>query len=240
MDQKNSICTTAFNLTYDKYIKLKLNKKLITKLLSKPISINIKKMLTLYQEMICIISEFLVDKEKIRLTMISRLFDKLKYVFIYREKVNINKIIKLSYFDNFENIEMNVMGANPKNAKYIHYVARRGDIPKFITHLTIGTLINQSKIFIPLSVTHLTFSSKFNELIYFYIPPSVTHLEFGYCFDKSIEGNIPSSVTHLTFGLHFNQSIDDIPLSVIDIKINRAYRLSINDNVISRVNITRV
>ena len=68
---------------------------------------------------------------------------------------------------------------------------------------------------IPNTVTHLTFSTKFNRSVKDSIPNSVTHLTFGDKFNCSIKDSIPNSVTHLTFGHNFNYDIkDSIPNSV--------------------------
>ena len=86
----------------------------------------------------------------------------------------------------------------------------------------------------PKSVTHLTFSSKFNKSIKHKIPNSVTHLIFEHkCpFNKSIEGCIPDSVTYLKFGYRFNQPIkNNIPNSVKYLSFGSNFRFEIKDSL---------
>jgi len=113
-------------------------------------------------------------------------------------------------------------------------------IPKTIKHLIFGITFNKPIINnIPLSVTHLTFGVGFNQPIdktasnvthltldnlnisitteQFF--EKVTHLRFGFHFNKSIKGYISPSVKYLEFGPKFAQSLNDIPSSVIQIKI---------------------
>nr|AEX62467.1 putative F-box and FNIP repeat-containing protein [Moumouvirus Monve] len=83
---------------------------------------------------------FLSTSKKIR----NLLLHKVKYTGIYEY----DKINKLSYFNQFNNIE---------------YEANDTNIPNGITHLTFGHYFNQSvKGCIPNSVTHLTFGFCFD------------------------------------------------------------------------------
>jgi len=102
-------------------------------------------MLPINEDIILNISEFLTDKEKIKLTMISKLMDKFK--FAYRDKISICKITNLSYFENFENIGIYLIKNEriPKKIKYIHFEAQtilfnimtKNNLHG-ITHLTFG------------------------------------------------------------------------------------------------------
>jgi len=187
------------------------------------------------------ISELLTDKEKILLSMVSKLIDKLKHKFIFREKINMIRIKNLPYFNNFEFVEitdtmlkLGLATCVPNNIKYVHHKAHTINIIPFATHVTFGSLFNQSiKDSIPRSATHLTFGDSFNQLITSmtspghiiqHIPNSVTHLEFGCDFNQSIKNAIPNSVTHLTFGDYFFQQISGcIPDSVTNLKIGWYY-----------------
>jgi hypothetical protein len=51
------------------------------------------------------ISEYLCDRDKIHFTMISTKMDKFKYIFVYVEKISIDVIVNLPYYNNFENIK---------------------------------------------------------------------------------------------------------------------------------------
>jgi len=194
----------------------------------------------LYNDVILKISEFLTDKEKITLTMASQSLDKLKYKTVYREKLHINKIKYLSYFDRFECIEIwNAEYRYPKSIKNIYFFALNGNVPSYVTHLTFGSYFNQlTDNCIPTSVTHLSFGAYFNKSIKGCIPASVTHLAFGLNFNQPIKDNIPSSVTHLTFGLNFDQPIKDhIPSSVTYLTLDRRCDKYIDDEIRSMINI---
>lgn len=91
------------------------------------IKISSIKMLDAYLE----IGKWLCDKEKIYITMTSKLFDTLKHKFIYHDRKNINTIRNLSYFDNFEFVIIkNVMDIRPMHAKYIYFYAVINEIPQ--------------------------------------------------------------------------------------------------------------
>uniref|UniRef100_A0A6C0C9X8 F-box domain-containing protein n=1 Tax=viral metagenome TaxID=1070528 RepID=A0A6C0C9X8_9ZZZZ len=181
------------------------------------------------------ISEFLTDEEKIKLTMISLDMNKLKHKLMYREKINVTKIKNLSYFNNFEYIEIS-------NFEYVR-------IPKKVKHVYLELQSKSSVIHLALdwdfafgmkniSVSaHSTFSEFFNDTIKRNLPSSITHLTFGNYFNKPIDDIIPPTVTHLAFGWFFNHSINNIPKSVIEVKLHRKYDTIINDEIASRVRI---
>lgn len=174
-------------------------------------------MLTLCREMVLKISESLSDREKIYLSMTSLSMNQLKHKFVYVEKIIVDRIINLSYFNNFECVELSdTTYRYPKYAKYIHFYADTNIIPTGVTNLVFLYYFDDIiKGYIPDSVKYLTFVFSFNQSIKNCIPSSVTHLEFGDNFDCSINGSIPSSVIYLTFGYSFNRSIrGNIPFCV--------------------------
>jgi len=221
-------------------------------------------MLPVCDDVILKISELLADQEKKRLTMISKLMNKLKHKMIYREKIDINRIINLSYFDNFECIQIynQKISKYPAHVKYIYYKTNtfvfspiipskvthltfddefdgrlsNNCVPSSVTHLTFGICFSQPLSYLPSSITHLTFGWNFNRPLCNNIPPSVTHLIFGNCFSQSIKNNIPSSVTHLTFGEHFNHPIkNNIPSSVTHLKFGSYFGHTLDDSIPSSV-----
>jgi len=211
-------------------------------------------MLTIYDDLILKITDFLTDRQKINLIATSKIMNKIKHKLTYREIMHVDKIANLSYFNNFESVEIsNDENKCPKYAKYIYFVASTTDVPIFVTNLTFDDYFNKTidnviprtvthlmfgqsfnksiKDSIPLSITHIIFGFNFNQIIKDSIPESVTHLIFGNFYDKPIEKNdIPSSVTHLMFGSKFNQPIKNIiPSSVTHLKINGFIYNQIND-----------
>jgi len=118
------------------------------------------------------ISEFLTDNEKIKLSMTCISMDKLKHKFMYCEKIHINRITNLSYFDNFEYVVTHGMELKcPKHVKHIYYDACMFSfiIPHenlhSLTHLTFGEYYNGPIDKIPLTITHLSFGRRFNQPI---------------------------------------------------------------------------
>jgi len=179
-------------------------------------------MLPICEDMVLKIGTELSDREKIRLTMVSKLMNKLKYKFTYHEKVNIKKMVNLPYFDNFECIKIKYTTIYPKNVKFIYFNAHEIDIPQYVTHLTVNwdpelSIGNN----IPSSVTHLTFGNWYNRTqpIKDNIPSSVTHLTFGDWFNQTIQDCVPNFITHLILGRRYEQEIIGVPSSVIEISI---------------------
>jgi hypothetical protein len=195
-------------------------------------------MLTLPEDLILKFAEPLSDKDKMAISMSSKILDQLKYKFTYHNEMLIDRISKLPYFDNFEHI-MIIYSKNiyPKKVKYVHFVTQTTSIPPQVTHLTFSSEFNRSiKNVIPMSVTHLTFGFSFNQPIKDCIPSSVTHLTFGACFNQSIHNSIPPFVTHLTFCSDFNQPINDcIPCSVTHLTFGYSFNQSIKDCILSSV-----
>jgi len=183
-------------------------------------------MLTLYDDIILKINEFLLDREKIKFATSSKLTDHLKYKYTYYEKINIFKVATLPYFNNFENIETPFKIS--KQAKCIYLKSQSTNIPHRITHLTLDN--DNPTNTIPALVTHLMFGNCFNQPIHDMIPPFVTYLAFGARFNKPIkEYDIPTSVTHLIFGDDFNQPIYNcIPASVMYLSFGHSFNQPID------------
>uniref|UniRef100_A0A6C0C692 Uncharacterized protein n=1 Tax=viral metagenome TaxID=1070528 RepID=A0A6C0C692_9ZZZZ len=190
------------------------------------------------------IGEYLDNKGKIQLSMTSKEMNKLKFIFLYEDRVDVDRIVNLSYYDNFENIASSYIsisrnfimllrkGRLPKNVKYHHYTS---DVTHFFLEFDPNnTLIKcepHSDVYfvegVPFFVTHLTFVD-LNQPIYD-IPSTVTHLDFGDRFNRSIIGSIPSSVTHLRLGNNFNGNLckKSIPTSVKYLVLGEKYRILI-------------
>jgi len=205
------------------------------------------------------ISEYLSDKDKIIWASISIAMTRLKNKFAYHERIFIEKITSLQYFDNFECVSVcETTYICPKNAKRVYFVAYTTDIPSFVTHLTFSDFNEPIKNIIPESVTHLTFEYKFDQSIENSIPESVTHLifggafnhpikccipksviylEFGSFFNQSIDNSIPASVTHLRFGFLFNQPLNDIPSTIEEIVIYDDYNHKIDSKLKTKIKI---
>uniref|UniRef100_A0A6C0CAG4 F-box domain-containing protein n=1 Tax=viral metagenome TaxID=1070528 RepID=A0A6C0CAG4_9ZZZZ len=175
-------------------------------------------MLALSTDIILEISNYLSDKEKIRLTTTCKLFNKLRHQMTYHRKIKLSKIRHLPYFNNFESVILSDETSKfPKAVKRIEIsgisIQLRSlfeRIPSSVTHLAFNKNFRaQINIPIPKSITHLTFNKYFDNPIVGIISSSVTYLTFGQYFNQSIKGNIPNSVTHLKFGLDFNQPIEN-------------------------------
>uniref|UniRef100_A0A6C0C8L4 F-box and FNIP repeat-containing protein n=1 Tax=viral metagenome TaxID=1070528 RepID=A0A6C0C8L4_9ZZZZ len=151
-------------------------------------------MLSLCQDVLCILCDELTDSEKMSLLSTSKLISWLKHQFIYHTQIQIHKIHTLPFYDNFSRVKMNVTGYFDCK-KY-----KGGKLPQSVTHLEFDDNFDYPiDNLIPQTVTHLTFGWNFNQKIMGNIPSSVTNLTFGYRFNQPIEHCIPSSVTHLSF-----------------------------------------
>lgn len=192
----------------------------------------------MYNDIYSYIGNYLEDIDKANLTAVSVATNSLKYVFVFRTLVPTERILHLSYYDSFENVELSEKDTKiPRRAKSVHYSAKDLPIPSHITHLTFSDQFDESiDNKLPSSVTHLVFGIHFNKLIKCCLPKSITHLSFcvyfdqpiagclpdsliclklGFFFNQPIKGNIPPSVTHLSLGPHFARFEEDcIPATV--------------------------
>jgi len=99
-------------------------------------------------------------------------------------------------------------------------------LPDNITHITFGTLFNQSidDSNLPKNLTHLTFFGLFNNFNQSVnnLPKSITHLTFGWHFNQKVD-NLPINITHLEFDNDFNQPVDNLPNSIAYLKFGSAF-----------------
>lgn len=171
----------------------------------------------------CILQFIKNNKDKCYLLVTCKGIFKCNFYFIQR--IHIDKIGKLEWFDKFSNVEMSMS----------HHLVK---LPINTTSLMITTIESFPdpwsvnfllKPFIPTSVTHLEFDWKFNKLLDDFIPSSVTHLKLGASFNQPIENCIPSSVIEIMFGARFNQSVNNIPSSVKCLNLHYFYNKPINE-----------
>lgn len=196
-------------------------------------------MLSLPFETIIEICGFISDREKIRLSAISKSMEQLKYKLSYHENIHVNAISNLPYFDNFRSVR--ISSANDTYPKYAACIYMRFDrrfndsivdkIPLYVTHLNLSRCVSTltpAIPFIPPSVKYLNIY-QFDYVIERGIPntvthltlctkfglmpkslsSSVTHLTFDDPFDEPVNGLIPASVTHLKFGTYFNKTLEN-------------------------------
>jgi len=151
-------------------------------------------MLAANEDILFKITEFLLDRSIIYLTMTCKKFDTLKYKFIYREKVCVEKISYLSYFDNFECVELKYLtDPRPKCARYVHFNTGETDIPNFVTHLMIDAAVpSTTHVTVPAGVTDFTLHGHDSATI----SPTVTYLNLM----SNVKIDIPDSVTKLSIG----------------------------------------
>lgn len=98
-------------------------------------------------------------------------------------------------------------------------------IPNSIVYLEFGWNFNRSLktlINLPLLST-LILSCHFNQSVRNCIPNSVRKIKFGSRFNISIKNCIPNFVESLKFGYRFDKSIDDLPDSIIFLRLPRHY-----------------
>lgn len=173
-------------------------------------------MLMLCEDVFIRTSKWLRDRDKIMLTMTCMLLNPLKHKFMYEKVVNYEKIVNLSYFDNFQNLTVTRKDyMRPKYAKSIRYHARTftevENIPTGITHITLGNIWSAKWHSVPETVTHLVFRGCFKHASFQnLISPSMTHLELYGNFDKSISDHLPCKLISLKID-DFDQKIEVLP-----------------------------
>lgn len=162
------------------------------------------------------------DADKVNFVSTCQKTFRLQCDIMYNDKVHVDKIQRLIYFDNFTNVEVsNDTLRIPKYVKYVHLRTGSANIPQCVTHLTFDYMFNKY-IKIPQSVTHLTFGTRYNQSIKDVIPNSVTHLTFGNNFNRPIETFLPESIVHLELNHFFRQPIEHIPESITHLRIRGA------------------
>lgn len=121
---------------------------------------------------------------------------------------------------------------SPFIIKKIRYLVNSiNHIPLNITHLVFTDKFNMRfrKELIPNTVRKIKFGDKFNQPIDNSIPDDIINLKFGYCFNQSIIGVIPSGIKYLRFGYGFNQSIKGaIPTSIKRLTLGHGFNKRIN------------
>jgi hypothetical protein len=188
-------------------------------------------MLSLCSDIYLIISDYIHDKDKIAMSMVSREMNKLKYVFIYVDEISFEKIRCLLYFNNFIYVRLNKKyppgqyNILPLNCKHIHVMYSDIDIPWFqtsngksvkIKHISFGDGFDGFNSNIEIKIHHicfasnarLTFGHQYNHSFSTILPPNITHLEFGFGFYRCINPLVLTNIKYLKFGTCFDQPIN--------------------------------
>jgi len=182
------------------------------------------------------ISNFLRDVEKIKLSMCCKKLDQLKHNYRYADRIDIDKICALPYYNNFTKIKTSylfekIIGSNylygnklsiklPINlinlkCSNIDILLSKNMISNSVTHLKLTGYINTNIKNLPSHITNLNLGTQFFRSIDNMIPSSITYLALNYSFIGSIENNIPSSVFCLKVGMNFQRNLKHIPPTVI-------------------------
>jgi hypothetical protein len=97
-------------------------------------------------------------------------------------------------------------------------------INNHLNYLQMNRFVYTGKEAIPSSATNVDVSDEVSQLNPGDIPVGVTRLSFSNKFNRKLpSGYIPDGVTHLTFGWRFNQPLcpGDIPQSVVEIEFGK-------------------
>jgi len=179
-------------------------------------------MIYLLRDIVLLICQKISDVDKVNFVLTCQKMYKLRDDITYDDKIHVDKIQHLTYFDNFTNIEIsNDTLQVPKHARYVHLRTGSANIPPYVTHLTFDHMFNK-RLTVPSSVTHLIFGARYNQSIESVIPNSVTHLIFGNNFNCPIETFLPTSIVHLELNHFFRQPIKHIPKSITHLRIRGA------------------
>jgi len=174
------------------------------------------------------ISSHVNNYDKIQLSMISKMTDKLKYEFVYDtyDKNNIHRMLHISYCAKVTDEIYNVMKIEglPTTMKYTKY-----DFKDIFSHteslhnttiycdpcdmLTLSTNsisveeFNKMKMCSPKSISSGRWHIRDDQKMTDFIGTNITRIYFGGLFDQQIP-KLSESITHLAFGDYFNQSIN--------------------------------
>uniref|UniRef100_A0A6C0C7E9 F-box domain-containing protein n=1 Tax=viral metagenome TaxID=1070528 RepID=A0A6C0C7E9_9ZZZZ len=192
-------------------------------------------MQTICKDAMLKICSFLPEKDRVYLTMITTTFGILRSEMLYSKKVRFDKIKDLSYFDNFESVQLlSPTDRTPKFAKFVYYEASTHDIPLNVTHLSFAEGFNESiqEIIAP-TVTDLEFSWDFVQPVHDCKPATVKNVTFGYYFDKGTEEIF--GVHHLIGMNHNDHQLDALPITIVHVTYRRYfYKSKIINNAPNR------
>lgn len=91
------------------------------------------------------IGRYLLDRDKVSVIEVSKTYNNLKHMFVYRKHIKVDKIRHISYFDNFLSVILSHKTEMcPKNAKHIYWATEMRYVPPNVTHLTFCNGFNQS------------------------------------------------------------------------------------------------
>ena len=107
------------------------------------------------------------------------------------------------------------------------------NLPSTLISLTLGECFNQPVNNLPNSLKYLHFNEKFNQPIdtqETFLTEKVSGAHHKFTERKFIGCNLPNSLIELTFtwGSKFNQSIENLPNSIIHLKLGREFSQSVN------------
>jgi len=199
-------------------------------------------MLSLCEDNILKISEYLSDYDKINLSMISKLLIVLKYKYAYVDKIHVDKIIMLPFYHNFRSVEItNLINKNmPSNVNNVYFVAKNNLVPSIVTHLTIckwSSMYIQENI---ISNEHIlnkldTYNHQIKWCTMFFkrntIFIRVARYEKAIYFEKAeydIANKIQLKITHLSFETNHDNLIRGIPKTVIHLIFGDRFNQSIH------------
>uniref|UniRef100_A0A6C0C8Z9 F-box domain-containing protein n=1 Tax=viral metagenome TaxID=1070528 RepID=A0A6C0C8Z9_9ZZZZ len=198
-------------------------------------------------DIILSISIHLTDYDKINLTTTSKRIYNTRNNMLFYQRININRISSLPYFNNFTNVIIfDGTDPIPLRATHLSFDDRfdksiKGIIPHSVTHLALGNLFDQriNDGDIPNSVTCLEFGAIFMEGgqdLKVVIPPSVKILKLNGFIYKHID-EIPSSVNCLVFHQYFYRPIDHVPNNIKRIIVSDNYEGLIDNKILSNVDV---
>ena len=137
----------------------------------------------------------------------------------YKKIIFSNYILEDDFFEMYENNKINIFSYS--RSKFNHPVNHI--IPSSITHLTFSLKFNQSVDYLPFSIQVLIFGSDFNHPVS-HLPSSITHLSFCFSFNQPISA-LPSSIRNLTFhsDSKFNHELNNLPMNLEFIELPLGY-----------------
>jgi len=195
-------------------------------------------MMNLHYDLIVYISKYLLDRGKLNLTQTCKKLDQLKHVFTYDCSVSLDRIQRLTYFDQFTHVRSGNFTEEkyPKCAECVEFIVRKNYNPSIftfsprVTHLFFDIGFRKP-VTIPSTVTHVKFEPLFKASIYFSEPSSLVSLICSKSYNESIN-HFPKSLTNLDLGSKFDVPIDGVVFpNLKSIKFGCAFNRDISANM---------
>jgi hypothetical protein len=134
-----------------------------------------------------------------------------------------------SFFDSWNISDNYTFRLESPTQSFRCYAPKRILYTHFLPLPTLPQTITRHNYYVPSGqkvITHLTFSSSFNEKVHS-LPPSIVHITFGDHFNRTLD-HLPPTLSHLVLGKRFNQSVDRLPTTLMYLKLGARFNKKVD------------